>query len=162
MSSAIHLEAILPSGTFSSFSKQHSIDTLVLLTHENFCQKKNLLLQSHEIFCQKNTSKETTRFFRQCLRRLLQSCHQRLMRNHLRIMLTFRICFLSSRKCCFEAHWLQKRRLRKTLRLLRVVERNKERQLTLQVSWWRWFGDRGLSKTTSPRKLKTANPEQNL
>ena len=37
------------------------------------------------------------------------------------------------------------------------MERNKERQLTLQVSWWRWFGDRGLSKTSSPRKLKTEN-----
>ena len=50
-----------------------------------------------------------------------------------------------------------KEKTEETLRLLRVMERNKERQLTLQVSWWRWFGDRGLSKTSSPRKLKTEN-----
>ena len=37
------------------------------------------------------------------------------------------------------------------------MERNKERQLTLHVSRWRWFGDRGLSKTSSPRKLETGN-----
>ena len=98
MSSARHLEAKSPSGTFSSFSKQHSIDTLVVLTHENICQKTNLLLLSHEIFWLKKTNKETKRFVRQCLRKLFQSCHQRLMRNHLRIILTFRIYFLSSCK----------------------------------------------------------------